>query len=112
MPARPNNYQLTRKSLGSFRYLGSIVTTAETAKNNGDTAVPFLNLSGKVLLLQVDGTCFIHPQAASAGAVTAANGLKVTVDKEVTLTLQTNEPYLSVIREAGTNVTVKVFELL
>jgi hypothetical protein len=93
--------------------LGTIVAT--TTKNNYDTATPFNNsgdgLAGKVLLIQADAAGYILPGTASTSTVTTSNGVKVSADERVIITMQSNYLSLAALAVSGT-MNVKIWELL
>lgn len=107
----PGTNQLLAAPHGAPSYLGTIIAT--TAKDNSNTAVPFVIPAGTWIMLQSDADFYYLPQTVAATAVTTANGVKVTVAVETwpqRLFLFGTQAYISCLSVSGT-ANVKVWSL-
>lgn len=98
------NQLLTAGLGGSPRYLGTIVST--TAKNNSDTAVPFVILAGSLVLLEASADVQYAGQETSTAATTTTTGVKITValNPHAVLFLTGDQAYVSCVGAASTKV--------
>lgn len=112
MPTRPSPNEIITYINGTPVLLGTLTCT--TTKNNHDTAVPFndttVALTGKVLLLQPDATCYVLPVTANDGTVTTANGVKLAADEKVIIGMASSYGFLAAVSASGTT-NIKVWEL-
>jgi hypothetical protein len=110
----PQAHTILRPLNGTPVYLGTIDVTI-TSKTNSQAATAFSTaedaLEGKVLLIQCDAATFIGPAKTSSGTVTTANGVKLTTDERVIITMAQGYHYLAAIVSAGT-ANCKFWELV
>lgn len=107
----PGTNQLLAAAPGAPSFLGVIIATS--AKDNSNTAVPFVIPAGCLIMLQSDADYYYLPQAVAATAVTTANGVLVDVSVETwpqRVFLSGSQAYISCLSVSGT-ANVKVWSL-
>jgi hypothetical protein len=99
---------------GTPEYLGTISTTDASAKNQSSTSSAFTIDPGEMLLIAGDQDFYVLPVSSASGAspaaVTAANGVPISANERVVISMKSDKDLLSILRNSS-DVNVKVWRL-